>query len=695
MKNIIDQQQNQQKQNAPLERMESLLAAMHPAQLVQTEILDNTNKSITAGDNKTHAKLDKIINLEEKRKIVEKNDAYKKLDLINKNIEEGLLGNRSRGLNFNVLNLFNEVKKQTKQISALKPLSSAQTSTILDKSRERREFKTIGTRLEGTKEKVKDFFTARGFLDKTGIVKRGTGGIISERLDAREAVQKRVQARISAGDPTVKLHGVEGARKIFTKQETTVQQLRRDQGKDERRIEQYKRLGVSAATIEKSPESKRLKETAIKLAKVDPSLRPEGFDVKSGMVRATKSVEKSITPTVTRETPNTNRRNKSNPTNPIGMFITPMNAMVTEETSSSKITALKEDKKTKKEKVSTVDPLIAQESALEAQRSRDLQTQLLSKIEENTSAIAGKGESKSKAGKPEEGSGGILSNIMGFLSDGLMGALKFIFNPKNILKLLSKIALPAMIIGSLVNGIMDGFKAFTETGSIGEALIAGLGGVLSFLSFGLFDAETVRNIVDSVSGFVDEYIIEPVKKFFNFIGDTFQKYIVEPLATFFEPIANFFKSIKDQILSMVESIGIPEISFTIPIIDKKVSIGPFFPFKKESAAPVKSAGALVSGGGGNFAGAGAGGSWTEDTKANKIAAVSAAAPVAKSADIVSKKTTDNIESAASQKSQAPVIVSAPTTNNTSTTRQNITSPPPIRNSDEGFNAYKGGRSVFI
>jgi hypothetical protein len=157
-----------------------------------------------------------------------------------------------------------------------------------------------------------------------------------------------------------------------------------------------------------------------------------------------------------------------------------------------------------------------------------------------------------------------------------------------------------MIIGSLINGIMDGFNAFMETGSIAEALIAGFGGILSFLTFGLIDAETIRSLVNFFDGFIDDYIIQPLKDFFGFLGDSFDKYIaqpimgaftaigdmlneyiVEPVKKFFAPIADFFKKIKDQVFGFLEDFGIPEVGFTIPIIGKKVSIGPFYPFRPE------------------------------------------------------------------------------------------------------------------
>lgn len=483
-------------------------------------------------------------------------ETNKKLDKIHDVLETGLTGQANDTLNSNVVKLFGEVKNQTKALSKLVAVSAEQGKSILDKSRGTREFKSIGQRFQGAKESVKDFFTGRGFLDKTGIVKRGTGGMVSEYLDAKEDTKKYAKARIAAGDPTVKLHGVDKSTKIFERQRTEQQQLRREQGDDERKIESYKKQGISEKQIAKSPEAKRLQETAIKLAKVDPALRPEGFDVASGMIKQT--VEK-----VSKE-----------------------DAKEKEDTKGS----------------SKLKPSTSQEIMVEAQRSRDAQTELLTKIEENTAGAGGVDAGKVKP-KEEAGgaAGGLLGTIMGFLGDGLMMALKAMFNPKNILKFLGKIALPAMIIGSLVNGIMDGFNTFMETGSISEALIAGLGGVLSFLSFGLFDAETIRSITDAVSGLINDYIIDPIKNFFGFLGESFSKYIsqpimdafsyvgglfgeyiIDPLKKIFAPITSFFSKIKDQLLSFVEDFGIPEISFTIPIINKKVAIGPFYPFRPEA-----------------------------------------------------------------------------------------------------------------
>ena len=136
----------------------------------------------------------------------------------------------------------------------------------------------------------------------------------------------------------------------------------------------------------------------------------------------------------------------------------------------------------------------------------------IKRIADNSDILVSKGGDKKQPqkGGSTGGLGDILGDVMGFLSSGVLTAFKSIFSVGNLLKVVSKVFAPAVIIGSLFSGIMDGFKAWKETGSISEALIAGVGGVLKFLTFGLFDKETVRSIVSAVSGFVDTYIVQPV-----------------------------------------------------------------------------------------------------------------------------------------------------------------------------------------
>jgi hypothetical protein len=253
-----------------------------------------------------------------------------------------------------------------------------------------------------------------------------------------------------------------------------------------------------------------------------------------------------------------------------------------------------------------------------------------------------------------------------------------------------------MLIGSLVNGIMDGFKVFSETGSIGEALIAGLGGVLSFLTFGLFDAQTVKNVVNAVSGFVTEYIVEPITKFFNFLGDAFNTYIkepvmaafstvaglfdefiIQPLKTVFEPVTKFFSNLKDTIFGWFESFEIPGINFSV--MGKQFGFGPWTPFKSEPTA--------IPAGNSN-AGAGQGSSQFAAVDPRRIDT-----NVPQSGNAVAKQSEQNKE--ANMDASKPnsgggnTIVSAPTVNNVQNTQQTIKLQP--RNRDNSISNYLSTR----
>jgi hypothetical protein len=139
------------------------------------------------------------------------------------------------------------------------------------------------------------------------------------------------------------------------------------------------------------------------------------------------------------------------------------------------------------------------EAALEAQRA---------KIEGGPKPAKVGGEEKEGEG------GGLIGTIVSFFSGGFMKAIKFIFNPRSLAKIFSKVFLPIAIIGTLFNGIMDGFKRYQETGSFSDAIVAGLGGMLEFITFGLFGEDTLKTLFESISNFFAP-ITETISNVFN------------------------------------------------------------------------------------------------------------------------------------------------------------------------------------
>lgn len=117
-----------------------------------------------------------------------------------------------------------------------------------------------------------------------------------------------------------------------------------------------------------------------------------------------------------------------------------------------------------------------------------------------------------------EGGGGLIDTIMSFFSGGFMKAIRFIFNPRTLSKIFSKVFLPIAIIGTLFSGIKDGFIKYQETGSFSEAIVAGLGGALEFLTFGLFGEDTLKTLFASIGDFFKP-ITETISNFFGGIKD--------------------------------------------------------------------------------------------------------------------------------------------------------------------------------
>lgn len=171
------------------------------------------------------------------------------------------------------------------------------------------------------------------------------------------------------------------------------------------------------------------------------------------------------------------------------------------------------------------DPISSNEEEREDDKNKKEQLELLKQIVDNTEDLK---ESPAEKTKTSESKGpGLMSTllgvgafmylkkkIMGFFSSigaSLLKGLRAIFSVKFLVGALKKVFLPAAIIGSIFSGVKDAIEEFKESGSIFEALKAGLGGILDFLTFGLVNGETLNKL----GGLMDEYLIEPIKNFIS------------------------------------------------------------------------------------------------------------------------------------------------------------------------------------
>jgi hypothetical protein len=169
-----------------------------------------------------------------------------------------------------------------------------------------------------------------------------------------------------------------------------------------------------------------------------------------------------------------------------------------------------------------------------------------------------------KQEKKEDSCGGICGAVMdtitGMIKTGLMTAIKAIFNPKNLVKLLGKVFVIATILAALFQGIMAGWNKWKETGDLWEAIKAGLVGIIDFLTLGLFGEDNIKKMFDAVGNFIDS-IVDSIKDVINAIKDW---------------VAN--------------NVGIPKFSIPVPKFLQKlgapeeIPFGPWYPFKNDPSS---------------------------------------------------------------------------------------------------------------
>ena len=226
-------------------------------------------------------------------------------------------------------------------------------------------------------------------------------------------------------------------------------------------------------------------------------------------------------------------------------------------------------------------------------------------IKSNMSIFSGPSSGVGKLGKFF---GGIKDFFSGIGSK--IGSFGRIFS--SVTKIVGKIFYPLTVIMTLWDTVKGAIAGFSEGGIIGGIMGAVKGFFNSLIMapldmlkdaaswvLDLFGFENASKILDSFS-FEDMFtgMVDGLTNFITTIperiGKLITEYIVDPLMNVFAPIADFFKNVKDDIMGFVADFGIPEISFTIPVIDKKVSIGPFFPFRPDEGTEYVAANTTTS-----------------------------------------------------------------------------------------------------
>lgn len=165
----------------------------------------------------------------------------------------------------------------------------------------------------------------------------------------------------------------------------------------------------------------------------------------------------------------------------------------------------------------------------------------LSSIEEDT------GKSSLIGG----GLGALLGSLLPTLKKNIVKIFKFILRPKNLIKVLGKLALPLTIALSLFEGIKSGFEEYQKTGDIKNAIISGFSGIIDFLTFGLLDSSSIKEVLSSTVGFYTDFLSTG----FNMVKD------------FFVDIWSNISDMIDKVMNVVDGIKISTIDFVKEVAD--------------------------------------------------------------------------------------------------------------------------------
>ena len=460
--------------------------------------------------------------------------------------------------------LSENVKKLADTIKKQSIISTEKAKSITETATGRRQYRTIGDRIGEFKDKAKDFLTPRGFLDKTGIVKRGTGGFLSDMLDRGEEKKKYVKARMETKGNTF------GDEKTFGRQFDDQQKIQRKMVKNESVIKGYEDLGFKDTQIKRSDAFKTRTGLAEDLIKVDTRVRPtkEKDEESTSKSRSQKLLDSS----------NTSEDD--------------IEAISREETQLELLSKIEENTRPggiKKLKEPAEKGFLASLLDFFTNKFGSILTSALSMGK--TLATGALGVGKSVLGKL--GGSGMAGKVLGRTA-AVAGGLYEGYTAWNEADSKVKSGEITERQGTVEKGGAVGKGLGTTGGAlaggklgaiIGTAILPGVGTAVGGLAGGKFGQEIGKMATDGAlklsEGF-DEYVKKPFMEFFDGISKMFNDNIVKPLMEFFQPITDFFKNMSTSISDAFTNFSIPEMG--VEILGKKFSIGPFFPFKKEVKA---------------------------------------------------------------------------------------------------------------
>lgn len=121
--------------------------------------------------------------------------------------------------------------------------------------------------------------------------------------------------------------------------------------------------------------------------------------------------------------------------------------------------------------------------------------------------------------------GNFLSNIFENIVKVIGKTFATVFGGKilkGIGRALLKVFPIALLLGGLFVGLKEAWKRYQDTGDFGEAIVAGLGKVLEFATFGLFGEDTIKSVIEKLNTFFEPFK-ETFSKIWNGITGVFTK----------------------------------------------------------------------------------------------------------------------------------------------------------------------------
>ena len=189
--------------------------------------------------------------------------------------------------------LLDEAKESGKSLEKFRETSEKQNKLLFGKLKEADEranrvtgksmdiglgqFKTIGDRINDFKKNFKDMFTLRGALDKTGVVKKGSGGIADTYLARREDASQYAKDMLKTHPNYSKLKQFGGdekkAARYLEEQRGKQHKVGAEMRKNQAEIERLKKAGFSDQQIGQAGLFNKQKELSEQMESINPLVR--------------------------------------------------------------------------------------------------------------------------------------------------------------------------------------------------------------------------------------------------------------------------------------------------------------------------------------------------------------------------------------------------------------------------------------